>query len=78
MNTEDLENLTFNTFDKENILLNNSFDLDSNFFNMHSFTNTSHLTPETLKPMIKENLISFPVLHLNIRSLNTNFESLKK
>ena len=32
MNTKDFENLTFNTFDKENILLNDSFDLDSNFF----------------------------------------------
>ena len=27
--------LTFNTFDKENILLNDSVDPDSNFFNTH-------------------------------------------
>ena len=78
MNTEDFENLTFNTFDKENILLNDSFDPDSNFFNTHGFTSTIFFTPETLKAMIKENNdISFSVLHLNIRSLNTNFESLK-
>ena len=32
MNTEDFENLNFNTLDKESILLNNSFDPDSNFF----------------------------------------------
>ena len=32
MNAEDFENLTLNTFDKENILLNDSFDPDSNFF----------------------------------------------
>ena len=31
MNTEDFENLTFNTFDKENTLLYDSFDPDSNF-----------------------------------------------
>ena len=78
MNTEDFENLTFNTFDKENILLNDSFDPDSNFFNTHGFTNTTYFTPETSKAMIKENNdISFSVLHLNIRSLNKNFESLK-
>ena len=74
MNTEDLENLIFNTFDKENILWNDSFDPDSNFFNTH----TTYFAPETLKAMIKENNdISFSVLHLNIRSLNKNFESLK-
>ena len=78
MNTKDFENLTFNTFDKENILLNDSFDVDSNFFNTHDFTNTTHFTRETLKAMIKENIdISFSVLNLNIRSLNKNFESVK-
>ena len=68
MNTENFENLTFNTFDNENILLNDSFDLDSNL-NTHGFTNTTYFTPETLKAMIKENNdISFSVLQLNIRS----------
>ena len=58
--------------------MNDSFDPDSNFFNTHGFTNTTFFTPETLKAMIKENNdISFSVLHLNIRSLNKNFESLK-
>ena len=70
LNTEDFENLTFNTFDKENILLNDSFDADGNFFNTHGFTNTTYFTTETLKTMIIENNeISFSVLHLNIRSL---------
>ena len=32
VNSEDFENLTFNAFDKENILLNDSFVPDSNFF----------------------------------------------
>ena len=78
MNTKDFENLTFNTFDKENILLNDSFDVDSNFFNTHDFTNTTYFTRETLKAMIKENIdISFSVLNLNIRSLKKNFESVK-
>ena len=79
MNTEGFESLTFNTFDRESILLNYSFDPDSNFFNMLGFTNTTYFTPETLKSMVKENNdISISVLHLNIRSLNKNFESLKK
>ena len=78
MNTEGFESLTFNKFDRESILLNYSFDPDSSFFNMHGFTNTTYFTPETLKSMIKENNdISISVLHLNIRSLNKNFESLK-
>ena len=73
-----IENLTFNTFDKKTILLNDSFDPDRNFFNTRGFTNTTYFTPETLKAKIRENNdISFSVLHLNIRSLNKNFESLK-
>ena len=49
----------------------------THFFNTHGFTNTTYFTPETLKDMIKEiNDISFSVLHLNIRSLNKNFENL--
>ena len=60
MNTEDFEILTFNTIDKEYILLNDSFDPDSNFFNTHGFTNTTYFTPETVKAMTKEdNDISF-------------------
>ena len=47
-NTEDFENLTFNPFDNENILLNDSLDLDSNFFNMHGFTNTTYLKLQKL------------------------------
>ena len=67
--------LTFNTFDKENIIFNDSFDPDSNIFNTHGFTTTTYFTPEILKVMIKENnYISFSVLHFNIRSLNKNFE----
>ena len=31
MSTKDFENLTFNTFDNENILLSDSFDPDRNF-----------------------------------------------
>ena len=58
MSTEGFENLTFNTFDKENILLNDSFDQDSNFFNTYGFTNTTYFTPETLKDMIKKIMTS--------------------
>ena len=58
--------------------MKDSFDPDINFFNTHGFTNTTYFTPETLKAVIKENNdISFSVLHLNIRSLNKNFERLE-
>ena len=78
MNTQDFENLTFNTFNKENILLDDSFDPDNNFFHTHDIPKTIYFTPDTLKTMIKENNdISFSVLHLNIRRLNKNFESLR-
>ena len=67
MNAKSFENLTFNTFDKETILLNNSFDPNNNFFNTHGFTNTTYFTHETSKAIIKENNgISFSVPHLNI------------
>ena len=59
--------------------MNNSFDLESNFFNTHGFTNTTYFTVASLKTLIKENNeISFSDLYLNIRSLNKNFENLKK
>ena len=78
MKAKSFENLTFNTFDKETILLNNSFDPNNNFFNTHGFTNTTYFTHETSKAIIKENNgISFSVPHLNITILNKNFESLK-
>ena len=65
MNARDFKNLIFNTFDKENILLNNFFDPDSIFFFFYSCTNTTYFTPETLKNLIKENDgISFSVLNL--------------
>ena len=55
MNVKDFENLTFNTSDKENILLDDSFDPDRNFFNIHGFTNTTYFTTESSRTMIKEN-----------------------
>ena len=46
---------------------------------MHGFTNTTNFLPETRKTMMKEsNDISFSILHVNIKNLNKNFESLKK
>ena len=52
MKTQDFENLPFNTFDKENIILNDSFDPDSNFFNRYGFINTTYFKSEILKAMI--------------------------
>ena len=58
MNARDFKNLIFNTFVKEKILLNNSFDPDSIFFYTHSCTNTTYFTPEALKNLIKKMMAS--------------------
>ena len=66
----DLENLTFNTLDEENITLDDSFDPDNNIFNTHGFANTTDFTTETLKTMMEvNNDISFSVHHINVRTL---------
>ena len=63
MNTKEFQKLTFNTFDIGNILLDDSLESDSNYFNTHGFSNTTYFTLETLKTMIKgNNDISFSVM----------------
>ena len=76
------ENLIFDSFlNQENILTNNSFDPDSNFFNENIFQtlNANYFSEEEAKFKLSSqtNKLSFSILHLNIRSMNKNFENFK-
>ena len=73
---ESFENLSFNCFNKENnILINNSNDPDVNLYNEDDF-DTRYFTVENLQYHVPDDN-TFSVLHLNIRSMNKNFENFK-
>ena len=67
---------TFSPFDKsETILLNDSNDPDFNIFNNEQLLNTSLLLPDEAKFRIDSlDKGNFSILHLNVRSLNKNFD----
>ena len=71
------ETLKFNPYDSENLLLDNNSDPDENFFKESYFTDTKYFSAEEAKLKLscsKSN--SFSLLHLNIRSLQRNFDKL--
>ena len=73
----DFEYIAFRIFDFERILNNDSQDLDENFFNAFSFRDSQYFTPEESTRNINHfDKSSFSMLHLNIRSLQKNFDSL--
>ena len=81
-NENSFENLTFNPFsNQENILLNNNFDPDENFFDKNSFSkiNAQYFSVDEtnikLSTCCDKNSLS--ILHVNIRSMSKNFEKLK-
>ena len=78
-NEKNLERLRFDPFDFDNVLLNNTNDPDENIFNNLSQIDSVFYAVEeaatSLKTFSDKN---FSVLRLNLRSLNQNFESLKK
>ena len=74
------DKLSFNAFETKDILLEIDTDPDSNFFNESKFQNldSPYYTLEeliTFSKEISENM--FSIFHLNIRSVNKNFENLK-
>ena len=80
--TENFENLSFNPFSIENnLLLHNISDPDINLFNENNLQNmsTPYLSVETTKDKLSEfdESNSLRIIHLNIRSLNKNFEKFK-
>ena len=76
---ETFENFNFDPFNSGDILVNDEQDPDSNFFNdiKHSH-NTSYFLPnEAFEFLSNNNNNSFSLLHINIRSLKKNIDSLK-
>ena len=72
----DFENLEFNPFQVQNtILLNNLKDPDSNFFNALTI-DMKYYSPDVNMFEITET-DKFSILHLNIRSMQKNFENFK-
>ena len=73
----DFESIAFRTFDFERILNNDSQVPDENFFNAFSFKDSQYFTPEkSTRNLSHFGKSSFSMLHLNIRSLQKNFDSL--
>ena len=73
----DFESIAFRTFDFERILNNDSQDPDENFFNAFSFKDSQYFAPEESTLNLSHfDKSSFSMLHLNIRSLQKNFDSL--
>ena len=71
----DVESVAFRTFKFEKILNNDNQDPDENFFNAFNFKDSQYFTPEE-SSRINFVKSSFSMLHLNIRSLQKNFDSL--
>ena len=75
---ENFENYFFNPFDFQEILSDDGSDPDLNFFNdQFEAVNSPYFTIEEFSSS-SQNLLknSFSILHINIRSLNKNFEKL--
>ena len=73
----DFESVAFRTFDFEKIVNNDSQDPDENFFNAFNFKDSQYFTPEESSRNLNNfDKSSFSMLHLNIRSLQKNFDSL--
>ena len=73
----DFKSIAFRTFHFERILNNDSQDLDENFFNTFNFKDSQYFTSEeSTRNLNNFGKRSFSVLHLNIRSLQKNLDSL--
>ena len=72
------EKVIFNPFQSFDILLNNNRDPDLNFFNSVNFENSNYVTPhEAFQELKQTDCDNFSILHLNVRSMNKNFEDFK-
>ena len=70
------ENLSFNPFNFEYILLSNNQDPDENL--TESFNNCSYFTPDELNHSIEKSpLKRFSIVNFNIRNMKRNFEEFK-
>ena len=74
------ESLNFDPFSLDDITTNDDTDPDKNFFNDFdkNLHDTRYVLPDEVSNFLKENKSnSFSLLHLNIRSLRKNIDSLK-
>ena len=72
------EKLRFDPCGFDNVLLNNTNDLDENIFNnLSQIDSVFYAVEEAATSFKKFSDKTFSVLHLNVRNLNENFESLK-
>ena len=70
------ESMFFNPFSTKECFVDNNYDSDVNFYHDVSMLDTQYLTPDKFKTNFKDfSKNSFYVLHLNIRSINRNFEA---
>ena len=74
------EKQVFNPFDFQKVLIDEGNDPDINFFNDKSETvDTPYFSVDELNSLSDKLLKnSFSILHINIRSLNKNFEKLRE
>ena len=73
----DFESAAFRNCDIDKILNNDSQDPDENFFKAFNFKESQYFTPEESSQNLNSfDKSSFSMLHLNIRSLQKNFDSL--
>ena len=75
---KNFENILFNPFDSQNILSDENNDPDINFFKEKSeAVNSPYYIVDKFNSS-SQNLLknSFSILHINIRSMNKNFEKL--
>ena len=77
---ENFEIMLFNPFDSKNILSDENYDPDINFFNEKSeAVNSPYYNVDKFNSSSRSLLKnSFSVLHINIRSMNKNFEKLRE
>ncbi|XP_057314221.1 uncharacterized protein LOC130655476 [Hydractinia symbiolongicarpus] len=81
MTETNFENLEFHPFQtNETLLLNDENDPDLNFYNctLSKNTNTKYYSPNSDNIFAHAKNYSFSILHLNIRSMQKNFESFKQ
>ena len=79
--TQDInfESLSYNPFSIHESSINSDHDPDINFYQHISSLETHYCSPNDFKNNFQSFLKdSFSVLHLNIRSINKNFESFKE
>ena len=70
------ESMFFNPFSTKECFVDNDHDPDVNFYHDVSMLDTQYLMPDKFKTNFKDfSKNSFSVLHLNIRSINKNFEA---